>query len=97
MGQLRARAEPFRRAPPSSGLVPSMVSRAARGSREFRESNFSETKETVVNIIRKLCGLSSASPGPGLIDCGRASRVTQGVPILVLLEFGPPPFDKLIL
>ena len=27
-----------------------------------------------------------------IIDCGRASERTQGVPMLLLLEFGSPPY-----
>ncbi len=31
-----------------------------------------------------------------LLDCGQASRVTKGVPFLVLYELGWPPFDRLL-
>lgn len=33
----------------------------------------------------------------GVIDCGRASERTQGVPLLLLFELGTPPTDKLFL
>jgi hypothetical protein len=34
--------------------------------------------------------------GPiALLDCGKASEVTKGVPYLVLYELGWPPFDRL--
>ena len=33
----------------------------------------------------------------GLIDCGRASERTQGVPFLLLFELGTPPSNKLFL
>ncbi len=32
-----------------------------------------------------------------LIDCGRASRCTRGVPLLLLFELTPPPVNKLFL
>jgi hypothetical protein len=33
----------------------------------------------------------------GIIDCGRASERTQGVPFLLLFELGTPPTNKLFL
>lgn len=30
-----------------------------------------------------------------LIDCGRASKKTQGVPLLLFFELGTPPTDRL--
>lgn len=30
-----------------------------------------------------------------LKDCGKASRVTQGLPYMVMFELGFPPFNKL--
>jgi uncharacterized protein with von Willebrand factor type A (vWA) domain len=32
-----------------------------------------------------------------IIDCGRASERTQGVPILLFFELGTPPTDRLFL
>lgn len=32
-----------------------------------------------------------------LTDCGRASEVTRGIPLVLLFEFGNPPFNKLFL
>jgi hypothetical protein len=32
-----------------------------------------------------------------MIDCGRASERTQGVPLLLLFELGTPPTNKLYL
>ena len=32
-----------------------------------------------------------------IIDCGRASERTQGVPLLLLFELGTPPTNKLFL
>jgi hypothetical protein len=32
-----------------------------------------------------------------IIDCGRASERTQGVPFLILFELGTPPTNKLFL
>jgi hypothetical protein len=33
----------------------------------------------------------------GIVDCGRASERTQGVPLLLLFELGTPPTNKLFL
>jgi hypothetical protein len=33
----------------------------------------------------------------GMIDCGRASKRTKGVSLLLFLEFGSPPFNWLYL
>ena len=33
----------------------------------------------------------------GIIDCGRASERTQGVPLLLLFELGTPPTNRLFL
>ena len=32
-----------------------------------------------------------------ILDCGRASERTQGVPLLLLFELGTPPTNKLFL
>ena len=32
-----------------------------------------------------------------LMDCGQASKVTKGVPFLIMWEFTPPPFDTTLL
>jgi hypothetical protein len=32
-----------------------------------------------------------------LMDCGRASERTQGIPLLLLFELGTPPANKLFL
>lgn|GEM_PF-1844994 len=32
-----------------------------------------------------------------LTDCGRASEVTRGIPLVLLFELGNPPFNKLFL
>jgi hypothetical protein len=40
------------------------------------------------------------SPSAGsfeLTDCGRASEVTRGIPLVILFEIGPPPWNKLFL
>jgi hypothetical protein len=38
-----------------------------------------------------------ASERLGIMDCGRASERTQGVPLLLLFELGTPPTNKLYL
>lgn len=32
-----------------------------------------------------------------LIDCGSASKLTQGVPLLLLFEVSAPPLDRIFL
>ncbi len=32
-----------------------------------------------------------------LVDCGRASEATRGVPLFLLFEIGWPPFNKMFL
>ena len=32
-----------------------------------------------------------------LVDCGRASEVTRGIPLVILHELGNPPFNRLFL
>jgi hypothetical protein len=39
----------------------------------------------------------SASDRFGIVDCGRATERTQGVPLLLLFELGTPPTNKLFL
>ena len=31
----------------------------------------------------------------GLIDCGRVSKMTRGVPLLLIFELGTPPTNRL--
>jgi hypothetical protein len=31
-----------------------------------------------------------------LLDCGQASRVTKGFPFFYFLEYGTPPYDRLL-
>ena len=40
---------------------------------------------------------ASASGRLAIVDCGRASERTQGVPLLLLFELGTPPTNKLFL
>ena len=32
-----------------------------------------------------------------LLDCGQASKVTKGLPFLILFEFSSPPFDRTLM
>lgn len=32
-----------------------------------------------------------------LLDCGQATKVTKGLPFLLLWEFSPPPWDTALL
>ena len=55
-----------------------------------------EAKETAVSEV-KTESVQGKTAGPlVLLDCGQASRVTKGVPFLVLYELGWPPFDRLL-
>jgi hypothetical protein len=58
---------------------------------------FKETlsEETTVSELKKVDGEESGSFE--LIDCGQASRVTRGIPLVILFELGTPPWNKLFL
>jgi hypothetical protein len=47
----------------------------------------------------KVAGRKGMQAGEALfmIDCGRASQRTRGVPLLLLFELSPPPLNKLFL
>ena len=32
-----------------------------------------------------------------LVDCGQASKVTKGVPFLIMWELTPPPYDTTLI
>lgn len=32
-----------------------------------------------------------------LLDCGKASEVTKGLPYMILFEYAPPPFDRALI
>ncbi len=38
-----------------------------------------------------------AEDAVGMVDCGRASERTKGIPMFLLLELGTPPFNWLFL
>jgi hypothetical protein len=61
------------------------------------------TLEVETEIKQTVQAMAAVAPhGPacgrsGIIDCGRASERTQGVPLLLLFELGTPPTNKLFL
>lgn len=52
-------------------------------------------KESAVSNVKSNNepGAPLVAPGP-LLDCGRASEVTKGVPFFLLFELAFPPFDR---
>ena len=61
------------------------------------------TLEVETDIKKTVQATDAVAPGAlgsdrwGIIDCGRASERTQGVPLLLLFELGTPPTNKLFL
>jgi hypothetical protein len=61
------------------------------------------TLEVETEIEQTVQTTAAVAPGArvcdrsGIIDCGRASERTQGVPLLLLFELGTPPTNKLFL
>ena len=55
-----------------------------------------EIKKTV-HATDAVASQAAASDRLGIVDCGRASERTQGVPLLLLFELGTPPTNKLFL
>ena len=55
-----------------------------------------DIKKTV-QITDAVAPEALASNRLGIIDCGRASERTQGVPLLLLFELGTPPNNKLFI
>ena len=55
-----------------------------------------EIKQTA-RVTAAVAAAASACDRSGIIDCGRASERTQGVPLLLLFELGTPPTNKLFL
>ena len=56
-----------------------------------------EIEQTVQEATAAFAAEASACDRSGIIDCGRASERTQGVPLLLLFELGTPPTNKLFL
>ena len=57
------------------------------------ETEIEKTVQATDVVPLDLC----ASGQMGIMDCGRASERTQGVPLLLLFELGTPPTNKLFL
>jgi hypothetical protein len=52
---------------------------------------------STLEIERKIKNTVQATEAVEIIDCGRATKRTQGVSFMVLYELGTPPLDKLLL
>jgi hypothetical protein len=50
-----------------------------------------------VSILKKNAEAGPRANTITLLDCGQASKVTRGVPFLVLFELSFPPFDRLLM
>ena len=53
-----------------------------------------ELKKTV-QVTDAVAPEARTSERLGIIDCGRASERTQGVPLLLMFELGTPPTNRL--
>jgi hypothetical protein len=53
--------------------------------------------EQTVQAMKAVAPEARACGRAGIIDCGRASERTQGVPLLLLFELGTPPTNRLFL
>jgi hypothetical protein len=53
--------------------------------------------EQTVQATAAVAPQARARDRSGIIDCGRASERTRGVPLLLLFELGTPPTNKLFL
>jgi hypothetical protein len=52
---------------------------------------------STLEIEREIKNTVQATDAVEIIDCGRASERTQGVPLLLFFELGTPPSNKLFL
>jgi hypothetical protein len=59
--------------------------------------NTLEVATEIEQTVQAVAPEASACDRSGIIDCGRASERTQGVPLLLLFELGTPPTNKLFL
>jgi len=53
--------------------------------------------KTTVQATEAIAPQGRACGQSGIIDCGRASERTQGVPFTLFFELGTPPSNKLFL
>jgi len=56
-----------------------------------------EVETDIKKTVQATDAVAPAFDRRGIIDCGRASERTQGVPLLLLFELGTPPTNKLFL
>ena len=52
---------------------------------------------STLEIETEIKNTVQATDAVEIIDCGRASERTQGVPLLLFFELGTPPSNKLFL
>jgi hypothetical protein len=80
----------------SAVLKPSMAPRAwDNGSRiHGTDHQKCRCKETAVNDVKCDSTMKLPVEKLELLDCGKASEVTKGLPFLMLFEWSAPPFDR---
>ena len=54
-------------------------------------------KETAVNDVKFDTTMKMPVEKLELLDCGKASEVTKGLPFMILFEYAPPPFDRALI
>jgi hypothetical protein len=52
---------------------------------------------STLEVEKEIKSTVQATDAVEIIDCGRASERTQGVPLLLFFELGTPPSNKLFL
>jgi len=52
------------------------------------------SRRTAVNSVKTESEQGTRTEPVALLDCGQASKVTKGMPFLILWEFCPPPTDS---
>jgi hypothetical protein len=52
---------------------------------------------STLEVEKEIKKTVQATDAVRVVDCGRASERTQGVPLLLLFELGTPPTNKLFL
>jgi hypothetical protein len=56
-----------------------------------------ESRRTAVNSVKTETEQGKRTEPVVLLDCGQASKVTKGMPYMVLWELCTPPFDTTLL
>lgn len=60
--------------------------------------SISQCKETAVSNLNTPMNQSNDKPQPvALLDCGQASKMTNGLPFMLYFEMSVPPFDRALM